>query len=103
MFDRIEMNRSPFPIRTNLAGLLFSFATAIALLTTVVLQAQAAPAPDKTISTVPMTFFIARGAANSCGPGCSEWIVVEGDFGVGSAQLGERLHLPAVVAIQVDP
>jgi hypothetical protein len=85
LFDRIEINRSPFPIRTNLAGLLFSFATAIALLTTVAIQAQAAPAPDKTISTVPMTFFIARGATNSCGPGCSEWIVVEGDFGVGSA------------------
>jgi hypothetical protein len=85
LFDRIKMNRSTFPIRSNLAGLRLSFTTAIALLTTVAVQAQAAPAPANTISASPMTFFIARGSANICGPGCSEWIVGEGDLGVGSA------------------
>jgi hypothetical protein len=79
------MDRSTFPIRTNLAGLRVPFMTATVLLTTVAVQAQAAPAPAKAVAAVPMTFFIARGAPNICGPGCSEWIVGEGDFGVGSA------------------
>jgi len=28
----------------------------------------------------PMIFFVARGPANSCGPGCSEWIAANGRF-----------------------
>ncbi len=32
----------------------------------------------------PMVFFVARGAANSCGPGCSEWIAAEGRFEPGT-------------------
>lgn len=27
-----------------------------------------------------MVFFVAKGRANECGPGCSEWIVAEGSF-----------------------
>ena len=28
----------------------------------------------------PMIFFLAKGTANACGPGCSEWIAAEGRF-----------------------
>jgi len=28
----------------------------------------------------PMVFFLAKGSAGSCGPGCGEWIAAEGRF-----------------------
>lgn len=34
----------------------------------------------------PMVFFVARGPADSCGPGCGEWIAAEGKFVPGTAQ-----------------
>ena len=34
----------------------------------------------------PMVFFLARGGAGSCGPGCGEWIAAEGRFVPGTAQ-----------------
>jgi hypothetical protein len=34
----------------------------------------------------PMVFFVAKGQADSCGPGCSEWIAAEGQFLPGTAQ-----------------
>jgi hypothetical protein len=34
----------------------------------------------------PMVFFVAKGPADSCGPGCSEWIAAEGQFLPGTAQ-----------------
>jgi hypothetical protein len=33
----------------------------------------------------PLTFFVAHGADNACGAGCSRWIAVEGQFDKGSA------------------
>jgi len=33
----------------------------------------------------PLTFFVAHGAENACGTGCSQWIAVEGQFDKGSA------------------
>lgn len=34
----------------------------------------------------PMAFFLAKGGANACGEGCSEWIAAEGVFDAGSAK-----------------
>lgn len=64
------------------------------------------PVPDRAVSA-PMAFFIAHGAANACGHGCSEWIAAEGRimpdsaerFGIFLAQLGAAkppifLHSP---------
>jgi hypothetical protein len=34
----------------------------------------------------PMIFFVAKGAPNACGPGCSEWIAAEGEFDRGGEQ-----------------
>lgn len=34
----------------------------------------------------PMIFFVARGPANSCGPGCSEWIAAIGRFDADTTQ-----------------
>jgi hypothetical protein len=34
----------------------------------------------------PIVFFLAKGPANSCGPGCSEWIAAEGRIDPGAAQ-----------------
>jgi hypothetical protein len=47
------------------------------------LQAKKSPAPDPR-DTPPMTFYIARGEPDSCGAGCSEWIVGEGRFVFGT-------------------
>jgi hypothetical protein len=33
----------------------------------------------------PLTFFLARGAEDSCGPGCRDWIAADGQFDDGSA------------------
>jgi hypothetical protein len=33
----------------------------------------------------PLTFFLARGAEDSCGPGCRDWIAADGQFDEGSA------------------
>lgn len=33
----------------------------------------------------PLTFFLARGLEDSCGPGCREWIAADGQFDEGSA------------------
>jgi hypothetical protein len=33
----------------------------------------------------PLTFFLARGPEDSCGPGCREWIAADGQFDEGSA------------------
>ncbi len=39
----------------------------------------AKPAPQKeTDYTPPIAFFVAKGEAGSCGPGCSEWIAADG-------------------------
>jgi hypothetical protein len=45
---------------------------------------QAAPAQTSKYAN-PITLYVARGAPDICGPGCSEWIVAEGRFGFGSA------------------
>lgn len=34
----------------------------------------------------PMVFFIAKGPANSCGPGCDQWIAAEGTLTPGTSQ-----------------
>ncbi len=64
----------PWVWKSVVAGLLLSVAAA---------EAQAAPAKPPPVDA-PLTFYVAKGAPNSCGPGCSEWIVAEGDFGLGS-------------------
>src|SRR5262245_2413797 len=33
----------------------------------------------------PIVFYLARGAPDSCGPGCSEWIAAEGTIDLGAA------------------
>ena len=46
----------------------------------------AATAPARlSFSELPLQFFMAKGAADSCGPGCQQWIVAEGRFALGSA------------------
>src|SRR5438046_2564299 len=37
-------------------------------------------AADKYLQTNAMIFAVARGGADACGPGCSEWIAAEGTF-----------------------
>jgi hypothetical protein len=37
------------------------------------------------LATSPMNFFVAKGAADACGPGCSEWISADGQFDPGAA------------------
>ena len=48
------------------------------------------PAQTKTLidkaTRQSMVFFVAKGEANACGPGCSEWIAAEGVFEPTTAQ-----------------
>lgn len=37
-------------------------------------------APARAAATEPMIFYLARGEADACGPGCREWIAAEGEF-----------------------
>jgi len=37
-------------------------------------------------SQTPMVLYLAKGEADTCGPGCSEWIAAEGRFDEGAAQ-----------------
>src|SRR6478735_10298083 len=50
-----------------------------------VAQRKAALKADAQIKLLPMTFFIAKGGPNACGPGCDTWISAEGDFDEGAA------------------
>jgi hypothetical protein len=36
--------------------------------------------------TTPIVFYAAKGQADACGPGCSEWIAAEGQFDLGALQ-----------------
>jgi hypothetical protein len=55
-------------------------------------DAKAAPASPDVAATPPeIEFFLARGEAGACGPGCSEWIAAEGRIDGGAAQRLRRL------------
>ncbi len=51
----------------------------------------AAPAPAGVEATSPIAFYLAKGDANACGPGCSQWIVAEGRINTGAAERLRRL------------
>ena len=49
--------------------------------------AQANPPPaGVNLLNNPMVFYLAKGGADACGPGCSEWIAGEGQFDAGAAR-----------------
>jgi hypothetical protein len=49
--------------------------------------AKNAPAAKKTSEfDAPIVFYLAKGEANACGPGCSEWIAAEGRLDAGADQ-----------------
>src|SRR4029077_6825298 len=71
---------------------LFALATAGAAGAAAAPAQHAPPSPEKEaierhlkVLNAPMTFFVAKGADNACGPGCSEWIAAEGTIDTGSA------------------
>ena len=79
----------------------FAFAVTAALFYAAGAQAQtsAKPTPQKeSVHTPPIAFFIAKGEADSCGPGCAEWIAADGTIDAGApgrlraflAKLGSR-------------
>jgi hypothetical protein len=42
--------------------------------------------PGTLVQRSPLVVFVAKGATDACGPGCSEWIAAEGFFDTGAAQ-----------------
>src|SRR5882757_3628998 len=46
----------------------------------------ATKAKENSAFGAPMVFYLAKGEADVCGPGCNEWIVAEGSFDLGAAQ-----------------
>lgn len=58
--------------------------------------AQPAPKSRGSFKHEPMIFFVAKGAPNSCGPGCDTWIAAEGTFDPDVHQrLSDFLNAPA--------
>ena len=47
-------------------------------------ESKPAPAPQKDPPAPPIVFFIAKGEAHACGPGCAEWIAADGTFDAGA-------------------
>jgi hypothetical protein len=67
-----------------------------AVLGTAAAQAQTSSEPAKppgaSLADVPaIEFYLARGDADACGPGCNEWIAAEGRIDAGAAQRLRRL------------
>jgi hypothetical protein len=50
-----------------------------------------APAGANAAAMAEINFFLARGEADTCGPGCNEWIAAEGKIDPGAAQRLRRL------------
>jgi hypothetical protein len=48
-------------------------------------EPRAQKAPAQKAPEVPLHLYLAKGEANACGEGCSEWIAVEGRFDAGSS------------------
>ncbi len=66
-------------------GWRFRLAAAVGLLTSAAIPDARAEPANTLYTAAPLTFYVARGTPDICGPGCSEWIVAEGRFGEGSA------------------
>ena len=43
-------------------------------------QEEQTPPKAPALFDIPLQLYLAKGAPNACGEGCSEWIAVEGDF-----------------------
>jgi len=75
-------------MRFALAGPAFAVALTALVPVAPVVGAPAKPVLVKTkaeaalakMQREPLTFFLAKGGRNACGPGCSEWIAAEGNF-----------------------
>jgi len=50
------------------------------------LAAKRAPSEYDELNNTPLLFYLAKGAPNACGPGCSEWIAAEGYFDAGAPE-----------------
>jgi hypothetical protein len=74
----------------NLAAMialrLLAFAAAVLACGEVAARTGGPAAPGTVVQRSPLVVFVARGAADACGPGCSEWIAAEGFFDTGAAQ-----------------
>src|SRR5215468_1704169 len=44
------------------------------------------PTPTKQYDSLPMTFFVATGEANTCGLGCERWIAADGKIDLNAAE-----------------
>src|SRR6202140_2918393 len=53
--------------------------------------AEAAPGGTSETAIADIEFYLARGAADACGPGCNEWIAAEGKIDAGAASRLRRL------------
>jgi hypothetical protein len=66
-------------------------ATACTLAGAAAVSAETAPDAGKAAAMAPINFFLARGEADVCGPGCNEWIAAEGKIDPGAAARLRRL------------
>ena len=57
----------------------------VAALLLIVTESRAETPAEKAGFAPKLVMYLARGAANSCGPGCDRWIAVEGEVDIGAA------------------
>lgn len=75
----------PLFARIVFAGIMFAGIISVGTGSAIVsarAQPQKAPAKKKAAAEAqqPLHFYLAKGGTDACGPGCSEWIAVEGSF-----------------------
>jgi hypothetical protein len=81
----ITPSRRPAVMRLSLAALLVALVASA--LPGGAAFAQPGPPPTSVLEILrtPMIFYVAKGAPDACGTGCSEWIAAEGAFDTGAA------------------
>jgi len=70
----------------HLKAPLLVIATIIALAAPAAAAPSSPPQSKDVSSNLPMVFYLAKGEADACGDGCSEWIAAEGEFDSAAAQ-----------------
>lgn len=69
----------------------FLLALGIATWSAAAAAPHARPSESGSADRLPMTFYVARGPASACGPGCHTWIAAEGKIDLGAAERLRRL------------
>src|ERR1044072_3817840 len=88
---RMEWSRTARSILIAVAAMSFALPAHAQTPTPTEIAKPAAPPQKEAEGPPPIAFFIAKGEADACGPGCAEWIAADGMIDAGAPQ---RLRAP---------